>query len=72
LTPSEVRIARRAAAGASNTQIAADLDLTRKTIEWHLANVFRKLDITSRSQLSAALDTDAYTANANAPTGPVR
>jgi DNA-binding CsgD family transcriptional regulator len=55
LTPSERRIAERAAAGASNRQIAAELFLTGKTVEWHLRNVFRKLDISSRADLADAL-----------------
>jgi DNA-binding CsgD family transcriptional regulator len=55
LTPSERRIAERAAAGASNRQIAAELFLTAKTVEWHMGNVFRKLGVGSRRELAAAL-----------------
>lgn len=55
LTASELRVARLAAAGQSNPEIAQSLFVTRKTVEAHLSNVYSKLDITSRRQLSAAL-----------------
>ena len=61
LTPSELRVARRAAAGDSNREIAEQLFVTRKTVETHLSNVYRKLGITSRRQLRSAI-TDASTA----------
>lgn len=55
LTPQERRIARMAADGASNPEIAAGLFLTRRTVEMHLSNAYRKLSIESRSDLGAAL-----------------
>jgi DNA-binding CsgD family transcriptional regulator len=55
LTPSELRISRLAADGLSNPQIAQELFVTRKTVEKHLASVFMKLDISSRSELPAML-----------------
>jgi DNA-binding CsgD family transcriptional regulator len=55
LTPSERRIAERAAAGLTNREIAAELYLTSKTVEWHLGHVFTKLDIRRRRELAAAL-----------------
>jgi DNA-binding CsgD family transcriptional regulator len=55
LTATERRIAELAAAGSSNTQIAHDLYVTSKTVEWHLGNVFRKLEITQRAALAAAI-----------------
>lgn len=55
LTPSEQRVALLAADGRSNNEIADELVVTRKTVEMHLGRVYRKLDITSRAQLAAAL-----------------
>jgi DNA-binding CsgD family transcriptional regulator/Flp pilus assembly protein TadD len=55
LTASELRVARMAAEGMTNRQIAQALFLTENTIETHLRSVFRKLEIRSRSQLARAL-----------------
>jgi DNA-binding CsgD family transcriptional regulator len=55
LTPSEQRIAEMAAHGASNREIAAELFLAGKTVEWHLGHAYRKLGIRSRRELPAAL-----------------
>ena len=51
LTGQEQRVARLAASGQSNKAIAAQLFLSAKTIEYHLAQVYTKLGITSRHQL---------------------
>jgi DNA-binding CsgD family transcriptional regulator len=55
LTPSERRIAELAATGLSNREIAAELFLTPKTVEWHLGHVFAKLGIRRRRELAATL-----------------
>jgi DNA-binding CsgD family transcriptional regulator len=55
LTPSERRIAAMAAEGVSNREIAQSLFVTPRTVEMHLSNAFRKLDIKSRTQLPVAL-----------------
>ena len=55
LTPSERRIVERAAAGASNPEIAQALFVTVKTVEMHLSNAYRKLGISGRRELERAL-----------------
>lgn len=56
LTASEHRVAGMAAEGLTNADIAQALFVTRKTIETHLHSVFRKLGISSRRELAAALE----------------
>ena len=55
LTPTELATARLAAAGNTNRQIAAELVVSEKTVEFHLGSVFRKVGVSSRRQLAAAL-----------------
>ena len=55
LTPSERRIAAMASEGFSNPQIAQALFVSRRTVEMHLTNAYRKLGIESRDELPAAL-----------------
>jgi len=55
LTPAERRVARMAAGGQSNREIAQALFVTRKTVEVHLTNVYRKLGISSRADLADRL-----------------
>jgi class 3 adenylate cyclase/DNA-binding CsgD family transcriptional regulator len=57
LTPSERRVAEMAAENMTNKDIAQALFVTPKTVEVHLSSVYRKLEITSRGQLPAALTT---------------
>jgi DNA-binding CsgD family transcriptional regulator len=55
LTPSEVRVARLAAAGSTNREIAEELFVTMATVETHLTRVYRKLDLDGRDGLADAL-----------------
>lgn len=55
LTASERRIAAMAAEGASNPQIAQALFVSLKTVETHLRNAYRKLDVHSRNELPRVL-----------------
>jgi DNA-binding CsgD family transcriptional regulator len=55
LTPQELQVALAVAHGATNKQAAVALFLSPKTIEFHLSHIYRKLDIRSRSQLTAAM-----------------
>jgi DNA-binding CsgD family transcriptional regulator/tetratricopeptide (TPR) repeat protein len=51
LTAQEMRIARLVASGLSNRAVAAELYLSPKTIEYHLAHVFTKLGVRNRHEL---------------------
>ncbi len=55
LTASERRVAELAAGGHTNREIAQALFITPKTVEMHLGNTYRKLEIVSRRQLAATL-----------------
>lgn len=55
LTVTEQTTARLAAAGMTNREIAAELAVTVKAVEWHLSNVYRKLKIRGRTGLADTL-----------------
>jgi ATP/maltotriose-dependent transcriptional regulator MalT len=55
LTAQELHVARVVAGGATNREAAAALFLSPKTIDFHLGNVYRKLGVRSRTQLSRVM-----------------
>src|SRR6185295_9927226 len=55
LTPAEHRVARLAAVGLTNREIAQKLFVGTRAVEFHLGNVYGKLGISSRQDLGAAL-----------------
>ena len=69
LSPSERRVVALAIEGLSNRQIAEALFVTRKAVEWHLGNAFRKLDVRSRGELAARSASGAGRALASADAG---
>jgi DNA-binding CsgD family transcriptional regulator len=56
LTPTELRVAKLAAQGTSNSVIAEHTFVARTTVAWHLRNIYRKLAIDSREQLALLID----------------
>jgi DNA-binding CsgD family transcriptional regulator len=52
LTEVERRIAELVAEGRSNAEVARALVVSRKTVEWNLSNVYRKLGVRSRTELA--------------------
>ncbi|HWE47201.1 MAG TPA: response regulator transcription factor [Caulobacteraceae bacterium] len=50
LTPQEVRVLERLAAGQSNKEIARTMELSPNTVKTHLSNLFEKLEVSRRTQ----------------------
>ncbi len=57
LAPRELQVARLAAAGRNNVEIALELGLARETVKQTLGRVYRKLDVSGRAQMAATLAT---------------
>ncbi|QQM43994.1 AAA family ATPase [Streptomyces liliifuscus] len=58
LTPQELAVARLVASGLTNRQVARELVISVKTVEYHLGRIFPKLGVDSRTRLTAALAAD--------------
>jgi DNA-binding CsgD family transcriptional regulator len=58
LTPQELQIGMLLAGGATTREVATQLFLSPKTVEYHLRNAYRKLGIHSRDELAASLAQD--------------
>lgn len=52
LTPQELQVAKAVAQGLSNRDVAAQLFVSRRTIDFHLRNVFTKIGVSSRAELA--------------------
>ena len=56
LTARELQVARLVVDRKTNPEIASELFLSNKTVESHLRNIFRKMDVASRVQLARAVE----------------
>lgn len=70
LTPQQSQIAMQVIGGASNREIAERLFLSENTVEWHLRQIYRALDLSSRTQLQARFFRDAGLAHYQDPDKP--
>ena len=58
LTPQEDAVSSLVATGLTNREVAAELFLSVKTVQFHLTRVYAKMGIRSRAELAAARSTD--------------
>ena len=56
LTPQERAVALAVSSGMSNREVAEALFLSTRTVEYHLGNIYRKLEVHGRGALARALD----------------
>ena len=56
LTPQERAVALAVSSGMSNREVAEALVLSIRTVEYHLGNIYRKLEVHGRGALGRALD----------------
>jgi DNA-binding CsgD family transcriptional regulator len=66
LTERELQVARLVVDRKTNPEIAAELFLSKKTVERHLHNIFRKMDVPSRVALARAVERSDPTADTSA------
>ena len=53
LTPRELEVIRLVAGGGTNKAIARELGVSERTVDWHVSNIFAKLDVSSRAAATA-------------------
>jgi DNA-binding CsgD family transcriptional regulator len=53
LTPRELEVLRRTATGRTNADVATELGVTVHAVKFHLASIFRKLDVHNRTEAAA-------------------
>jgi DNA-binding NarL/FixJ family response regulator len=61
LTGRELQVARLVVDRKTNPEIAAELFLSQKTVETHLRNIFRKMNVASRVALAHAVERADHT-----------
>jgi DNA-binding CsgD family transcriptional regulator len=54
LTPREIEVLRHTATGRANAEIATDLGITIHAVKFHLASIFRKLNVHNRTEATAS------------------
>jgi DNA-binding CsgD family transcriptional regulator/tetratricopeptide (TPR) repeat protein len=69
LTAQELAVARLVAAGMSNRQVAAELFVSIKTVQFHLTHIYSKLHLGSRTELAAYLREDVQPADGKLAAG---
>jgi DNA-binding NarL/FixJ family response regulator len=72
LTPRELGVLRLLAAGASNSDIAGQLWITRQTVKFHLSNIYRKLGVSNRTGACSYAHLNGVMRTAAADNTPVR
>ncbi|MCH7621130.1 MAG: AAA family ATPase [Chloroflexi bacterium] len=63
LTPREVEVLRLVASGKTSAEIAADLVLSRRTVERHISNIYSKTEVRSRAEATAFAFTHGLTSS---------
>jgi DNA-binding NarL/FixJ family response regulator len=58
LTEAERRVAELVAEGRTNAEVASELVVSRRTVEWNLTNIYRKLGVRSRTELARRASTE--------------
>jgi DNA-binding NarL/FixJ family response regulator len=62
LTEREIQVARLVVDRKTNSEIATELFLSRKTVETHLRNIFNKMGVATRVELARAVERSERTA----------